>query len=65
MIYHVCWNEDHVSLIVAINHYDIVFILIYYIYNNRYFCATILNIDAFLHKSAASPFYHNSRPLFE
>jgi hypothetical protein len=33
MIYHVSGNKDHVSLVIAVNHNDIVFVFIDYIDN--------------------------------
>lgn len=65
MIDHVSGNKDHVTLIVAIYHYDIVLILINNIHDYGNLCTDLLYVNTLLHECAPSPFDHNSRSLPE
>lgn len=65
MIDHVSGDKDHVTLIVAIYHYDIVLILIDNINDYRNLGTDLLYVNTLLDECAPSPFDHYRSPLPE
>ena len=65
MIDHVSGYKDHVTLVVAIYHYDIVFVLINNIHDYGNLGTGLLYVHTLLHECTPSPFDHNRGPLSE
>ncbi len=65
MIDHVSGYKDHITLVVAIYHYHIVFVLIDNINDYGNLCTGLLYVHTLLHECTPSPFDHNCGPLSE
>jgi hypothetical protein len=65
VINHVRRNEHHFSLVIIVNHYNILFIFINTINDYNYLGTDFLNIETLLNERASSTFDHYCRSLFE